>query len=513
MGELGFDASRAPVMTVSKGGHMMTRTMLAAALTLRASAALAAPGAPIEAWAQPGGYVAVAVDAGGHVYGFRQGPGMNELATGGYVYSTALDQMGADGTVLWTRVDPGSDVTHSIYQRPIDVAVDAAGNVTTVQLQQCSGAFHNTAVWMRYDPSGQPLWGAPSAIPTEPALAWNLPVEIQLGGTFNYVKSVAVDGAGNLFFPAYLGIGSFPSVPAPSSRLARWNPSPEASTTAPTVAVELPPEILPELFYVEYWLHDAAKIPIGVAVADARGTVWVAAERGTARFDAATLALLDVLPVPGYAVAVDALGDAYVTGPAGTFKLAASDGAVLWSSPTPGTSVALDEAGRVYVGGAVTERYGKAGALEWSIPSLGGDVAVGADGAVYVSDGAGAIHKLVPDEDGDGSPRGQDCNDADPSVRPGASEVRSDGVDQDCNGYDLTIVVTRALCQVSARMLRVEATSALRETAGLVVQGYGPMAWNPLTGGWALNARVASCPATVTVCGVEGCVAVPVPQR
>ncbi len=43
------------------------------------------------------------------------------------------------------------------------------------------------------------------------------------------------------------------------------------------------------------------------------------------------------------------------------------------------------------------------------------------------------------DEDGDGFSREQgDCNDGDPGVNPAASEVPYDGVDQDCDGTDLT---------------------------------------------------------------------------
>lgn len=48
------------------------------------------------------------------------------------------------------------------------------------------------------------------------------------------------------------------------------------------------------------------------------------------------------------------------------------------------------------------------------------------------------------DEDGDGEPSaaacvdGRDCNDADASIYPGATEVLYDAVDQDCDGHDVT---------------------------------------------------------------------------
>lgn len=40
------------------------------------------------------------------------------------------------------------------------------------------------------------------------------------------------------------------------------------------------------------------------------------------------------------------------------------------------------------------------------------------------------------DQDGDGAPLQRDCDDRDPAVHPGAAEVPSDGVDQDCSGAD-----------------------------------------------------------------------------
>ena len=69
----------------------------------------------------------------------------------------------------------------------------------------------------------------------------------------------------------------------------------------------------------------------------------------------------------------------------------------------------------------------------------GGTGADGADGTG--SDGTGGdgtdgTTELV-DADGDGFYDYQDCDDTDDSVYPGAEEVAYDGIDQDCNGFDL----------------------------------------------------------------------------
>ena len=43
------------------------------------------------------------------------------------------------------------------------------------------------------------------------------------------------------------------------------------------------------------------------------------------------------------------------------------------------------------------------------------------------------------DEDKDGFTKEQgDCNDSDPSINPNANEICGDGIDQDCDGIDLT---------------------------------------------------------------------------
>jgi hypothetical protein len=137
-----------------------------------------------------------------------------------------------------------------------------------------------------------------------------------------------------------------------------------------------------------------------------------------------------------------------------------------------------------------------------------------ANGSVLVVGGNGAYPYLPiasvavfdGDRDGDGFVWFQECNDADPGVHPGAAEVAHDGIDQDCNGYDLTIDVTKAHYGLADDSLRIEATSALGAAAGLYVGGYGPMTWKANQVQWTYSAVPAGGnPGTVTVCGVEGC--------
>lgn len=115
------------------------------------------------------------------------------------------------------------------------------------------------------------------------------------------------------------------------------------------------------------------------------------------------------------------------------------------------------------------------------------------------------LASVVVDSDGDGFAIAQDCNDNDPAVHPGAPEIKHDGVDQDCNGYDLTIDIIKASYSSKKAILTVEATSVLKGGANLQLSGYGPMKWESMKLKWAVSVKGLKVkPQTVTVTGVEG---------
>lgn len=120
---------------------------------------------------------------------------------------------------------------------------------------------------------------------------------------------------------------------------------------------------------------------------------------------------------------------------------------------------------------------------------------------------------LPLDADGDSYPAGSDCNDHDATIHPGAAEIKFDGIDQDCNSYDLTINVTRADYVSSKKQLTLEATSALGSNASLQVQGLGVMRWNASARVWRLKAITNTKPAVVSVTGIEGVSTIAVQSR
>lgn len=82
------------------------------------------------------------------------------------------------------------------------------------------------------------------------------------------------------------------------------------------------------------------------------------------------------------------------------------------------------------------------------------------------------------------------------------NEIKHDGIDQDFNGYDLTIDITTATYRVNKSKLTVDATSSLGAAANLQLVGYGPMTYSGNK--WTITVEPTTNPGTVTVSGPEG---------
>ena len=98
---------------------------------------------------------------------------------------------------------------------------------------------------------------------------------------------------------------------------------------------------------------------------------------------------------------------------------------------------ALTEPGQTWraeVRARVGDLLGEPGEASVVIGPEGDDDDSGGDDDDVVDDDDGS-----PDSDDDGSPDDEDCDDEDPEIHPGATEVCGDGIDQDCSGADLVV--------------------------------------------------------------------------
>lgn len=114
----------------------------------------------------------------------------------------------------------------------------------------------------------------------------------------------------------------------------------------------------------------------------------------------------------------------------------------------------------------------------------------------------------VADVDGDGYGAGTDCNDNDPGIHPGAAEKARDGIDQDCNGFDLTTSIKYAVYSHDGASLNLRATSRLGKDAGLEIDGLGPLTWRAPYEDWIYQGDAGAASREITIQGVEGDVVV-----
>jgi hypothetical protein len=111
------------------------------------------------------------------------------------------------------------------------------------------------------------------------------------------------------------------------------------------------------------------------------------------------------------------------------------------------------------------------------------------------------------DEDNDWSTTcSGDCNDHDANIFPWAAEFPFDAIDQNCDGYDLTIKYHRVKYQQTHDYLLVEVGSDYGPDAALELSYFGPLAWDANRKLWVGEfADIQAKPSFITTCGVEGC--------
>ena len=110
---------------------------------------------------------------------------------------------------------------------------------------------------------------------------------------------------------------------------------------------------------------------------------------------------------------------------------------------------------------------------------------------------------LEADQDQDGYPASEDCNDLDASIHPGADDTTCDGIDQDCNGNEDGLVTFASddgdLIDLSEAFVRNADVSATTIDNAGTLQFCPGEYWLAVTLGSDLNVTSLEGPATTTL--------------